>query len=90
MELASCLTFSLHEYYLRADDPEIEEMLETNYERSLRRETRSIFNRNIIAPQLEYRFGRENLIRLYYRNTGYRSEDPTEDDYREFQKLDIK
>ncbi len=83
MELTPHLTFSLFERYLRANEPDLEEMIDTDYERSLRRETRFMFNRNIIAPQLEYRFGRENLIRLYYRNTNYRSEDHDEDDYRE-------
>lgn len=83
LELTSDLTFSLYESYLRAKDLELEEMLETDYERGLRRDALFIFNRNTIAPQLEYRFGRDNFIRLYYRNTGYRSDDHFEDDYRE-------
>ena len=83
LELTPRLTFSLYERYLRDNEPDIEEMVDTDYERSLRRETRFMFNRNIIIPQLEYRFGRENLISFYYRNTGYRSEDHDEDDYRE-------
>jgi hypothetical protein len=58
-------------------------MIDTDYERSLRMDTRSIFNRNIISPQLEYSYGRDNSIRFNYRNSNYRSEDPEEDDYRE-------
>jgi hypothetical protein len=77
------LTLSLVEMYLRANEPEFEELLETDYERRIRRDTRITFNRNIFSPQFEYRFGRENLIRLYYRNTSYRSGDHAEDDYRE-------
>ena len=83
IELTPRLTFSLGENYLRSNETELEEMVETNYERRLRRETRVTFNRNIITPRIEYRFGRENLLRLYYRNTGYRSGNPDEDDHRE-------
>lgn len=83
IELTPHLTFSLYEVYLRSNESSLEEMTETDYERRARRETRFTFNRNIITPQIEYRFGRENLVRLYYRNTGYRSGDPDEDDYRE-------
>ena len=82
-ELTSRLTASLYEFYIRSNDPDLDEMVDTDYERSLRRNTREIFNRNIISPQLEYGYGRDNKIRLYYRNTNYKSEDPGEDDYRE-------
>jgi len=83
IKLNPYFTFSLDENYLRSNEPEFEEMVDTDYERNLRRDSRFIFNRNIIAPKLEYRFGRENLLTLYYRNTGFKSEDPGEDDYRE-------
>jgi hypothetical protein len=82
-EITSRLTASLYEFYIRSNDPELDEMVDTDYERSLRRDTREKFNRNIISPQLEYSYGRENSIRLNYRNTTYKSEDPEEDDYRE-------
>jgi hypothetical protein len=82
-ELTSRLTASLYEFFIRSNDPDLEEMVDTDYERSLRRDTREKFNRNIISPQLEYGYGRENSIRLNYRNTKYNSEDPEESDYLE-------
>lgn len=81
--LTSRLTASLYEFYIRSNDPDLDEMVDTDYERRLRRDTREIFNRNIISPQLEYRYGSENSVRLNYRNMNYRSEDPEEDDQRE-------
>ena len=83
VEFTPRLIFSLDETYRRSDDLAFEEMVETDYERSLRRDTRTTINRNIFSPRIEYRFGSENLIRLYYRNTSHRSEDHAEDDYRE-------
>jgi uncharacterized protein (PEP-CTERM system associated) len=83
LELTPRLIFSLSDVFLRANDPQIDELVETDYERSIRRNTRSLYNRNLVAPQLEYRFGRENIARLYYRNTNYRAKDPEDDDYRE-------
>ena len=83
LELTPRLIFSLSDVFLRANDPQIDELVETDYERSIRRNTRSLYNRNMINPQLEYRFGRENIARLYYRNTNYRAKDPEDDDYRE-------
>jgi hypothetical protein len=82
-EITSRLTASLYQFYIRSNEPDLDEMVDTDYERSLRRDTRSIFNRNIISPQLEYSYGRDNSIRFNYRNSNYRSEDPEEDDHRE-------
>lgn len=83
IEITPRLIFSLSETYRLANDISYTQMLETDYERDARRDTLDDYNINTIAPQLEYRFGRENLIRLYYRNSRYRSDDPTEDEYRE-------
>lgn len=80
------LTFSLRESYMRTDQTEFEETLdEEDIEavRLLRREGRSIINRISFTPEIDYRFGEENLVSLSYRNTNSRSEDPEEDDYRE-------
>ncbi|MBN2376138.1 MAG: hypothetical protein JXD22_07050 [Sedimentisphaerales bacterium] len=82
-ELTSRLTFSLDETYTRSNIASLEEFADTDYERDARRDAREIFNRNVVVPRLEYRFGTDNSVRLYYRNSCYRSEDPTEDDYRE-------
>ena len=83
VELTPRLTFSLDKTYLRANDPEFEEFADTDYARSVRRNTRSMFNRNTITPRIEYRFGTENAARLYYRNTNFRAGDSEADDYRE-------
>jgi len=82
-ELTSRLTASLYEFFIRSNDPDLEEMVDTDYERSLRRDTREKFNRNIISPQLEYGYGRDNSLRFNYRNTKYNTEDPEESDYLE-------
>ena len=81
IELTPRLTLSLYERYIRSINSLVTELEETDYERSLRRRTLIMFNRNIISSQLKYRFGRDNLISLYYRNTNYRSGDPLENDY---------
>ena len=83
IKLTSRLTFSFYDRYIRSNQIEFEELVDTDYEREVRRTTLTTFNRNIISPRLEYRFGRENLVSLYYRNTGYRSEQHFDDDYRE-------
>jgi len=83
IELTSRLTFSFYDRYIRSNQIQFEELSETDYEREVRRTTLTTFNRNVISPKLEYRFGRENLVSLYYRNTGYRSELHFDDDYKE-------
>lgn len=83
IKLTSRLTFSFYERYYRSNQILFEELSETDYEREVRRRRLTTYNRNIISPKLEYRFGRENSISFYYRNTGYRSSDPFDDDQRE-------
>ena len=77
------LTASLYEFYIRSNDPDLDDMVGTDHERSLRRDTRAKFNRNIISPQLDYSYGRENTLCLNYRNTTYNTEDHAESDYLE-------
>ena len=40
------------------------------------RGVQAIYFRNVVEPSLEYRFGRENLFTLLYRNNIYRNENP--------------
>lgn len=77
------LTFSLSESFLRSGRIETGDMPETDFERDVLRDSLEPFKRNLVSPQLEYRFGSENLVRLYYRNTDYTTKDPLEDDYTE-------
>ena len=83
IELTSRLTFSFYEHYSRSNQILFEELSETDYEREVRRRTLATYNRNIISPKLEYSFGRENSISFLYRNTGYKSSNPFDDDQRE-------
>ncbi len=40
----------------------------------------AVYFRNVVEPSLEYRFGRENLLTLLYRNNTYRNENPLFED----------
>ena len=53
------------------------------HERSLLRDTLSRFRRNLVSPQMEYRFGRENVLRFNYRYTDYKTYDEIDDGYKE-------
>ena len=44
------------------------------------RGVQAIYFRNVIEPSMEYRFGRENLLSLLYRNNVYRNENPLFED----------
>lgn len=83
IKLTPRLTFTFYDRYIRSNQIILDELTDTDYEREVRRTTLTTFNRNIISPKLSYRFGDENLISLYYRNTAYRSEQTSDDDYRE-------
>ena len=83
IKLTSRLTFSFYDRYIRSNQIIFEELTETDYEREARRTTLTTFNRNVISPKLTYHFGRESLVSLYYRNTGYRAQGHFDDDYKE-------
>ena len=40
----------------------------------------AVYTRNVVEPSVEYRFGRENLARLLYRNNIYRNKNPLFED----------
>ena len=82
-KLTPRLTFSLTEAFLRSNEPSTDEMVETDYERSQRTANRAEYDRNTFSSQLEYRFGRDNFINLYYRNSNFSSDDPDDDEYTE-------
>ena len=82
-ELTPRLTFSLTETFLHSNEPSTDEMVETDYERSQRTAKRVEYDRNTFSSQLEYRFGIDNFINLYYRNSDFSSDDPDDDEYTE-------
>jgi len=80
------LTFRARDYFIRSD-----EIREADYSTTAlpgqnllsRTNRREPYYRNVFEPSMEYRFGRENLIAVNYRNNIYRinseiSEDSTE------------
>lgn len=77
------LTFRVRDYLIRSDEIREADYAVTAIEgqrflsRTIRRET---YYRNVFEPSLEYRFGRENLFALGYRNTLYEIQSRTAED----------
>lgn len=67
-------TFRLREYLIQSEDPLERDFgfTETGerYFISISRD-RGVYLRNVVEPSLEYRFGRENRLTLFYRNNNY-------------------
>jgi len=88
--LTSSLNFRLRDYLIRSDAARenqyqnlydaqgqfIGNTLPDQYLLSTVRGVQAIYVRNVVEPSLEYRFGRENLVSLLYRNNIYRNENP--------------
>ena len=79
------LDLRLRDYFLQSDEP-IEQAyivgaLPGEYVVGIQRE-RSIYIRNIFEPSIGYRFGRENLLELNYRNNIYENESTSIEDSR--------
>ncbi len=87
------LTFRVRDYLVRSDaareeryENELTDTADTEpdqYVLSTQRGVHAIYLRNVVEPSVEYRFGRENLASLLYRNNIYRNknrefEDSTE------------
>jgi len=60
-----------------AEGQYIGDTLPDQYLSSTIRGVQAIYVRNVVEPSLEYRFGRENLASLRYRNNIYRNQDDT-------------
>jgi Putative beta-barrel porin 2 len=90
------LSFMLRDYFIRSDAArENVYQSETQYNAqgqfigntqpdqflvSTVRGVQAIYFRNVVEPSIEYRFGRENLVSLLYRNNIYRNENPLFED----------
>ena len=84
------LTFRLRDYLVRSDAAR-EDLYENQltgtaatqpdqYLLSTQRGVHAIYLRNVVEPSVEYRFGRENLLSLLYRNNIYRNKNPLYED----------
>jgi hypothetical protein len=84
------LTFRLRDYLIRSDAAR-ENIYDNQYNAegqfigntqpdqyllSTQRGVHAIYIRNVVEPSIEYRFGRENLASLLYRNNIYRNKNP--------------
>jgi len=88
------LTFGLRDYFVRSDAARenqyqnlydaqgqyIGDSQPDQYLLSTQRGGQAIYYRNVVEPSVQYRFGRENLLSLLYRNNIYRNENPQYED----------
>ncbi len=90
------LTFRLRDYLIRSDaaresrfddaylyndqNQYIADTQPGQYVLSTQRGVHAIYLRNVVEPMMEYRFGRENLASLLYRNNIYRNKNPEFED----------
>jgi hypothetical protein len=92
--LTEDVKFSFIENYERSNDPQltdysgqnVQQNAPQNVQQNVQQNSvsfRSLHTQNNISPQLEYRFGPDDTIKLAYRNTRYRQEGPSSDDYTE-------
>jgi hypothetical protein len=88
------LTFRLRDYLIRSDaarESQYENLYNEEgqyigdtqpgqYLLSTERGVHAIYLRNVVEPSVQYRFGRENLVSLLYRNNIYRNQNPRFED----------
>ena len=88
------LTFRLRDYLVRSDAAREErydnlynaegqyigDTQPDQYLLSTARGAQAIYFRNVVEPSIEYRFGRENLLSVLYRNNIYRNQSPQYED----------
>jgi len=88
------LTFRLRDYLIRSDAAReniynnqygaqgqyIGNTQPDQYLLSTQRGVHAIYLRNVVEPSMEYRFGRENLLSVLYRNNIYRNQNPQFED----------
>jgi hypothetical protein len=75
--------FYLRESFIRSDEPREQEYFTTisqNQYVLATRPKRDVYWRNVVAPTVEYQFGREDRIGVNYRNNIYRTEGKTSED----------
>lgn len=76
-KLGKGFAFRVREYLIRSDEPRERDYaagaLPGQYLLGTQR-GRDVYFRNVFEPSLEYRFGRENLVSIHYRNNVYDSQ----------------
>ena len=70
-------TVRLRDYFIRSENPTEREYIAgapgDQFLIGVQRE-RAVYSRNVLEPTVEYRFGREDIVTLYYRNNIYQNE----------------
>jgi hypothetical protein len=85
--MTSHLTFRVRDYVVRSDAAR--EQLYTagaspdQFILSTQQGVHAIYLRNVVEPAMEYRFGRENLLSVVYRNNIYHNQSPLFEDSQE-------
>jgi len=85
--MTSNLTFRVRDYVVRSDAAR--EQLYTagaspdQFFLSTERGVHAIYLRNVVEPSVDYRFGRENLLSVLYRNNIYHNQSPLFEDSQE-------
>jgi len=80
------LTFRLRDYLIRSEEPRERDFSSTALPEQLLLGTqrdRQTYTRNVFEPSAEYRFGRENLASLNYRNMIYKNQSRLAEDSEE-------
>jgi hypothetical protein len=78
------LRFLFTENYIRSNNPEFTQLAGPIVQPGAQQTVigfRRPYNQNSLSPQLEYRFGAEDLVKLTYSNTRYSQKGPGSDDY---------
>lgn len=82
----SHFNFYLRDYFIRSDEQREMEYfttIEQNQYVLAKREEKAVYWRNVVAPTVEYQFGREDRIGVNYRNNIYRTQSKTGEDSQE-------
>ena len=81
------LTFRVRDYLIRSDaareQPYSANATPDQFLLSTERGVHAIYLRNVVEPSIEYRFGRENLLSVLYRNNIYRNQNALFEDSQE-------
>jgi hypothetical protein len=81
------VTFRVRDYLIRSDEAResiyTAAALPDQLLLSVVRGEQAIYTRNVVEPSLEYRFGRENVLSILYRNNIYRNQNPRFEDSQE-------
>jgi len=82
--LTEYLKFLFTETYIRSNDPVFTQLAGPGVQPGVQQTDigfRRSYNQNSFSPQLEYRFGAEDLIKFSYKNTRYSQKGPESDNY---------